>query len=372
MKSNKPALMERASFKSIVSSLIAILMGLVVGFIIILIANPSDALQGLSILLTGGFREGLSSIGQVIYLAVPIMMTGLSVSFAYKCGEFNIGVPGQYLVGCFTAVFIALRATFIPDNLVWIFAILGAGIAGALWALIPGILKAARNVNVVISGIMCNYVGMLLVIQGIKATIYNSTGAESYAVSKARSIPGFGLNQIFGDRVNLGIIIAILLCVLAWFIMNKTTFGYELKACGFNKDAARYAGMNEKKCIVLALMISGFFAGVGGALTYLCGTGKTLPITETLPNEGWNGIPVALLGFSNPIGCIFAALFIGYMNVGGNYMQALNIAIEVIDIIVAVIIYFASFTLFIKALLERYQRNKKRKAEMQNKGGKTE
>lgn len=147
MKSNKPALMERASFKSIVSSLLAILMGLVVGFIIILIANPSDALQGLSILLTGGFREGLSSIGQVIYLAVPIMMTGLSVSFAYKCGEFNIGVPGQYLVGSFTAVFIALRATFIPDNLVWIFAILGAGIAGALWALIPGILKAARNVT---------------------------------------------------------------------------------------------------------------------------------------------------------------------------------------------------------------------------------
>ena len=349
MKSNKPALMERASFKSIVSSLLAILMGLVVGFIIILIANPSDALQGLSILLTGGFREGLSSIGQVIYLAVPIMMTGLSVSFAYKCGEFNIGVPGQYLVGSFTAVFIALRATFIPDNLVWI-----------------------RNVNVVISGIMCNYIGMLLVIQGIKATIYNSTGAESYAVPSTRSIPGFGLNQIFGDRVNLGIIIAILLCILAWFIMNKTTFGYELKACGFNKDAARYAGMNEKKCIVLALVISGFFAGVGGALTYLCGTGKTLPITETLPNEGWNGIPVALLGFSNPIGCIFAALFIGYINVGGNYMQALNIAIEVIDIIVAVIIYFASFTLFIKALLERYQRNKKRKAEIQNEGGKTE
>lgn len=248
MKSNKPALMERASFKSIVSSLLAILMGLVVGFIIILIANPSDALQGLSILLTGGFREGLSSIGQVIYLAVPIMMTGLSVSFAYKCGEFNIGVPGQYLVGCFTAVFIALRATFIPDNLVWIFAILGAGIAGALWALIPGILKKfARNVNVVISGIMCNYIGMLLVIQGIKATIYNSTGAESYAVSKARSIPGFGLNQIFGDRVNLGIIIAILLCVLAWFIMNKTTFGYELKACGFNKDLDKICRYERKE-----------------------------------------------------------------------------------------------------------------------------
>lgn len=369
MKSNKPALMERAGFKSVISSLIAILMGLLVGFIIILIANPGEAFTGLTILLSGGFYRGMESLGQMIYLAVPIMMTGLSVSFAYKCGEFNIGVPGQYLVGCFTAVFIALKATFIPDSLVWIVAILGAGIAGAIWALIPGILKATRNVNVVISGIMCNYIGMLLVIQGIKATIYNSTGAESYAVPASRSIPNLGLKELFGGSpVNLGIFIAILLCILAWFIMNKTTFGYELKACGFNKDAAKYAGMNEKKCVIMALVISGFFAGVGGAIAYLSGTGKTLPITETLPNEGWNGIPVALLGFSNPIGCIFAALFIGYLNVGGNYMQALNIAVEVIDIIVAVIIYFASFTLFIKGLFDRYQRNKESKS--QNEGGK--
>jgi len=357
----KTPFLEKNSTQSIIASLISILFGLLFGFIIILIANPSQALQGLGILLTGGFQRGMTSLGQVLYLAVPIMMTGLSIAFAYKCGEFNIGVPGQYLVGCFAAVFIALKATFIPDSLVWIVAILGAGLAGAIWALIPGILKAYRNVNVVISGIMCNYIGMLLVIQGIKATIYNAAGAESYSVPKARSIPSFGLNKIFtGSNVNFGIIIAIALCVIAWVIMEKTTFGYELKACGFNKSAARYAGMNEKKCIILSVAIAGFFAGVGGAIAYLSGTGKTLPITETLPAEGFNGIPIALLGFSNPLGCIFAAIFIAYINVGGNYMQSLDIAIEVIDIIVASIIYFASFTLFIKLLLNSIAKSKKK------------
>lgn len=362
MKNKLITLFHKEGTKSVISSLIAIILGLIFGFIIILIANPSQALDGLNILLTGGFYQGMSSLGDVIYLAVPIMMTGLSVSFAYKCGEFNIGVPGQYLVGCFVAVFVGLKATFIPDSILWLVAILCAGIAGALWALIPGILKAFKNVNVVISGIMCNYIGMLLVIQGIKATIYNSTGAESYSVPASKAIPAFGLDKIFaGSDVNFGIVIAILLCILAWVIMNKTTFGYELKACGFNKDAAKYAGMNEKKCVIFSLMIAGFFAGVGGAIAYLSGTGKTLGITETLPNEGWNGIPVALLGFSNPIGCIFAALFIGYINVGGNFMQSLNIAVEVIDIIVAVIIYFASFTLFIKLIFEKMRQSKEKK-----------
>ena len=142
--------------------------------------------------------------------------------------------------------------------------------------------------------------------------------------------------------------------------MNKTTFGYELKACGYNPNAAKYAGMNEKKCIIMSMAIAGFFSGVGGAIAYLSGTGKTLAISEALPAEGFNGIPVALLGFNNPIGCIFAALFIGYINVGGNYMQSLNIAIEVIDIIVASIIYFSSFTLFIKMIFSKLK-NKKEK-----------
>lgn len=362
-KNKVVSLFKKEGSKSVISSLVAIGMGLIFGLIIILIANPGDALSGFKLLLTGGFYKGAKSLGQVFYLAVPIMMTGLSVAFAFKCGEFNIGTPGQYIVGAFTAVFVALKCTFIPDSILWIFCILAAGLAGALWAVIPGVLKAFKNVNVVISCIMCNYIGMLLVIEGIKATIYNPTGAESYAVPASKAIPTFGSDVLFPEsHINFGIVIAIGLCVLAYIIMNKTTFGYELKACGYNSDAAKYAGMNEKKCIILSMAIAGFFAGVGGAIAYMSGTGKTLPISEVLPNEGFNGIPVALLGFNNPIGVIFAALFIGYINVGGNYMQSLNIAIEVIDIIVAAIIYFSSFTLLIKMFLNK-RKSKKVKIE---------
>ncbi len=352
-------IMKKEGSKSFISSLIAIGLGLLFGFIIIVIANPSDAFEGLKLLLTGGFYRGAKSLGQVFYLAVPIMMTGLSVAFAFKCGEFNIGTPGQYIIGAFTAVFIALKCTFIPNSILWFVCIIAAGLAGALWAIIPGMLKAFRNVNVVISCIMCNYIGMLLVIEGVKATIYNPTGAESYPVPADKAIPAFGLDKIFPDsNINFGIVVAILLCIVAYIIMNKTTFGYELKACGYNSDGAKYAGMNEKKCIILSMAIAGFFAGVGGAIAFMSGTGKTLAISEVLPAEGFNGIPVALLGFNNPIGCIFAALFIGYINVGGNYMQSLDIAIEVIDIIIAAIIYFSSFTLFIKMIFNKRKSKK--------------
>lgn len=143
--------------------------------------------------------------------------------------------------------------------------------------------------------------------------------------------------------------------------MNKTTFGYELKATGYNPDASKYAGMNEKKSIVLSMVIAGFFAGLGGALVYMAGTGRTIGTAEVLAAEGFNGIPVALLGFNNPLGVIFAALFIAYINLGGNYVQAVHIAVEIIDVIVAAIIYFSSFTLFIRLILERRKGRKKDK-----------
>ncbi|MFV0394934.1 MAG: ABC transporter permease [Coprobacillaceae bacterium] len=349
----------RDALKSLLSSLIAIGCGLLFGLIIIFIANSDQALKGFSILLQGGFYKGIKSTGQVLYLAVPIMMTGLSVAFAFKCGLFNIGTPGQYIVGAFTAICIALNCDFIPNSVLWIVCLIAGGLAGALWAVIPGILKAYKNVNIVISCIMMNYIGMLLVIEGVKKFIYNPMGAESYSVPIAKAIPKAGLDVIFdGASINLGTIIAIGLCILAYIIMNKTTFGYELKACGYNSDASRYAGMNEKKCVILSMAIAGFFAGIGGAILYMSGTGATIATAESLAAEGFNGIPVALLGFNNPLGVIASAIFIAYINLGGNYMQSVNIAVEIIDIIVASIIYFSSFTLFIKLFLDR-RRSKK-------------
>lgn len=349
----------KAALNSFLSSVIAICFGLIFGLIIIIIASPSQALRAFSILLQGGFYRGIKSLGLVLYNSTPIMMTGLSVAFAFKCGLFNIGTPGQFIVGAFTAMFICLKCTFIPNSIVWLVAVIAAGIVGALWAVVPGILKAYKNVNVVISCIMMNYIGMLIVIELVKSTIYNSAGAESFAVPLERALPRCGLDKLFnGASVNIGVFIAIGLCILAYIILNKTTFGYELKACGYNPEASRYAGMSEKKCVVLSMAIAGFFAGVGGALTYLAGTGKTLSIVETLAPEGFNGIPVALLGFSNPLGVIASSLFISYINVGGNYMQSCNIAVEIIDIIIASIIYFSSFTLVIKEILARKQNKK--------------
>lgn len=344
--------------KPFVSSLIAICCGLIFGLIIMFLVIPNRALEGFSILLRGGFYRGIKSAGEVLYLSVPIMMTGLSVAFAFKCGLFNIGTPGQYIVGAFVSMFMAFNITFIPDSFRWLFAILMGGLAGALWATVPGILKAYCNVNEVISSIMMNYTGMLLIIEGVKQFMYNSAGGESYTISKSLAIPKLGLDKVFrGSSINAGTLIAIGVCIIAYIIMNKTTFGYELKATGYNLDASIYAGMNEKKSIILAMMIAGFFAGLGGGLVYLAGTGRTISTAEILAAEGFNGISVALLGFNNPLGVIFSSLFIAYINLGGNYVQAVHIAIEIIDIIVAAIIYFSSFTLFINlVLVKRYRR----------------
>ena len=254
------------SKQNLIASLLAILIGLLIGFIVILIANPSQAFRAMGIMMSGGFYKGLRSTGQVLYSAIPIMMTGLSVAFAFKCGNFNIGTTGQYTVGGFVALFLAntLYQT-VPDSLLWIICLIAAGLAGAIWALIPGILKAYRNVNIVISGIMFNYIGMYLVIEGVKAFIYDSAGARSQTSKIA--VPKMGLNHIFpGSDVNGGIIIAIALCIVAYIILNKTTFGYELKACGYNPEASRYAGMSEKKIVILSMVIAGFFSGIGGGL----------------------------------------------------------------------------------------------------------
>ena len=219
------------SKQNLIASLLAILIGLFIGFIVILIANPSQAFRGNGYYDVWGFYKGLRSTGQVLYSAIPIMMTGLSVAFAFKCGNFNIGTTGQYTVGGFVALFLAntLYQT-VPDSLLWIICLIAAGLAGAIWALIPGILKAYRNVNIVISGIMFNYIGMYLVIEGVKAFIYDSAGARSQTSKIA--VPKMGLNHYFPRTqiVNGGIIIAITLCIVAYIILNKTTFGYELKA----------------------------------------------------------------------------------------------------------------------------------------------
>ena len=345
------------------SSLLAVVFGLIFGLIILLFTSPAEAVKGIGIILLGGFADGLTGIGSVIYIATPIIMTGLSVGFAFKTGLFNIGAPGQFTMGAFIAVYIGIKWTFLPASIHWIVALLGAVIGGALWGMIPGILKAYRNVNEVIASIMMNYIGMYLVNFLIRTNIYDKLRNQTQTVEASANIPKAGLDKLFDSpNLNIGFLIAIFFVIVVYILIEKTAFGFELKACGMNQDASRYAGINAKKNIVLSMMIAGALSGIGGALLYLAGTGRYLQVLDILATEGFNGIPVALLGLSNPIGILCAALFIAHITVGGINLQLLDFVPEIIDIIIAAIIYCGAFSLIFKQIIE-YVMKKVRKEE---------
>lgn len=350
--------------KNASASLIAILAGLLAGFLILLFSKPESAFQGLLIILKGGFNNGMKGVGQVFYLATPLIMTGLSVGFAFKTGLFNIGAPGQLMVGGAVSVWVGCTWTFLPGGLHWVVGILAGMIAGGIWGLVPGIFKALLNVNEVISSIMMNYIGMYginFMIRG--SAIFDSTKNQTKNVAASAVIPKGGLDKIFYNltgkyvdvsSVNAGILVAIALAVVMYVLLNKTTFGYELRACGFNKNAARYAGISEKRTIVLSMVLAGALAGTAGALMYLApASGLHIHVAEVLSAQGFNGIPVALLGLSNPIGIIFSALFVAYISVGGTYLQSLKYMQEVIDIIIAMVIYFSAFSLLVRDLISQ-------------------
>lgn len=343
----------RGANTGILSSVFAIIVGLLFGFLILLISNPAQALGGLYAILFGATFNGMRSVGQILYFATPIILTGLSIGFAFKTGLFNIGTPGQLIVGAYGAVAIGvLYPSLGPIH--WVVALLASVVLGALWALLPGLLKAYANVNEVISAIMMNYIGMYLVNHLVASTIFDSSRNQSLPVARSAVIPSMGMKAIFpGSNVNGGFLIAVLAVIIIHIILNKTTFGYELKAVGHNRFASQYAGINEKRGIIFSMLIAGALAGLGGGLLYLAGTGKHIEVVDILAAEGFQGIPVALLGQSNPIGILFAGLFIGYITVGGFFMQLYDFVPEIIDIIVASIIYFSAFALIIRMFMER-------------------
>lgn len=356
-KKQKKPLLQKQGFTSFMGSVLAILCGLAVGFIVLLISNPANAVNGFISILTGAFSD-MKNLGQVFYSATPIILTGLSVGFANKTGLFNIGGPGQFVVGAYVAVLIGVKCTFIPGPLLWLACLAGAMLAGALWGFVPGFLKAVCNVNEVIACIMMNYIGMYGVNFLVVETIFDSQKNQSLPVAANANAPKLGMDQIFrsgasASSVNAGIFVAILAGIIIYFLIEKTKFGYELKACGYNRDAAKYAGINEKRSIILSMAIAGSLCALGGACLYLAGAGKGIEVVDTLAAEGFNGIPVALLGLNNPIGIIFAGLFMAYLNQGGFNMQLYGFAPQVIEIIIAVIIYFAAFSLLLRGLVSR-------------------
>lgn len=343
----------------ILSSFLAVAAGLLVGFIILFVVNPGNSFRGFLTIILGGFNEGTTSLGNTIFYGVPIVLTGLSVAFAFRTGLFNIGATGQLTIGAFVAVYIGIKWTFLGP-IHWIVAILGAMLAGAIWGSIPGLLKAYRNVHEVVSSIMLNYVAMYLNAMLIYAFIYDG---RSKALPPAESglIPTLGLDRIFADSdIHAGIFITILIVIIVHILLNKTTLGYELKSVGFNKDASKYAGINEKRNIILAMTISGAIAGTAGAMMYLI-SGSDYGPSETLLSEGFTGIAISLLGLNAPIGVLISGLFYGWLNQGGYYVQLDGYKPEIIDVVIGVIIYFSALSLFLQGFVKHYYKKKEEK-----------
>ena len=378
-KNNAPRLGAALSgVNSLLASLTCIVVGLVIGFVALLIlgwitlAQEGNAVSfsemlsktwnsGFKAILSGGFYKTANLMGMgvrsEILSAAPLVMTGLSVAFAFKTGLFNIGAAGQYTVGAYFALYCALML-----KLPWWVCLLAAAIGGAIWGAIPGIFKAYLNVNEVITAIMFNWIGLYgvntLIYQGGTGPMFNVNTTKTFTVQQTSPqslIPTFNVNV--GDKPyfspmflpTIGIFLAIGVAVIIWVVLNKTVFGFELKACGHNKNAAKYAGIDEKRNIVLSMTIAGALAGLGAGLFFLSGTKEWEPLVSTaLPAEGFNGISVALLASSDPIGCIFSAIFIAHITLGGGFMDASIFPGEVSDIISGVVIYLCAFSLLFR------------------------
>jgi len=343
--------------QSLLNSVYAILFGFLVGFLIMLIVNPSNALPGFGALLTAVFRSS-SGFGNVLFKAAPLILVGLSVGFAFKTGLFNIGASGQFMIGGVAALYVAnlLKLPVSIQFLHFPFAVLAAIIAGAIWGSIPGILKAFYNVSEVIATIMMNYIGMLLsMILVYNPRVYDSgiTGIKAYFPTA--HTPTFGLNEIGifkGSNLDISILIAVAVAIFIWIILNKSTLGYQLKAVGYSTDASKYAGINYKKNIIVSMCFAGGLAGLAAALNYLpikpdyfSGTTKIVPY-------GFDGISVAFIGQSNPIGIIFSGIFISYVKQGSLSMQLYGYDKEIANIVMSAIIYTIAISTFIGTYLQ--------------------
>lgn len=343
----------KLNFSSLTSALLAILLGLIFGFFVMLFAMPANALAGFRYIAFGGF----SRLGDVFYFATPILMTGLSVGFAFKMGLFNIGASGQYTMGMFFALYAGFMWD-LPNGIHWIAAVLAGMVGGMLWGFIPGFFKALLNVNEVITSIMFNYIGMYLVDMWVRgsSTMYNSTITRTNYLPQSAQIPSLGIT---GSNVNYGIVLAILIGIILHIVLQKTTFGYELKATGYNKHAAEYAGMKGKTNIIITMMIAGALSGLGGAFMILApsgipGSSMTYEPVNIIAANGFNGIAVALLGNSNPIGIIFSALFISHLQRGGTLTNLVGYKPEIIDVVIAIIIYFSAFAMIMNAAIGEF------------------
>ena len=366
MKKEKTSLIRSDGFQTLLSSLACILGGLIVGYIVLLIIEPSGAMGAITAVMKSFFRYPgpmmLKYFGQTLVRSVPLLMCALSVLFAYKVGMFNIGVAGQYVAGACGCLYAAL-AWKLPWLLCLLIGMVAAGILGA----IAGWLKTKCNVNVVISGIMLNWITLYLTNLTL-GTVKSPNSPYTLALqgnNPKALIPSMGLSKLFGNEksVTIAIPLAVIIAIVVWVILNKTKFGYELKATGNNYHAAKYAGMKENRNIILTMVIAGALAGMGAGLLFLTGIGDWETTIASVPAMGFNGIAVAFLGGLSPIGSILSAFFIQYITVGGGNVDLTVYCSQISSLISSLIIYLCAFVAFFKFFIQgRIRKSEEKKA----------
>ena len=373
MKKNN--LLRNSGVQSLLASLMCILVGLLAGYVALLIINAEGAGEAIGNIIKNFLyypkpAQQLKYLGNTLVKTAPLLMCSLSVLFANKTGLFNIGVAGQYVVGAGACLYMALAL-----QLPWWICLLGAIAAGALLGALSGFLKTKFNVNEVISCIMFNWISLYCV-NMLLTNVKESTSPYTEHVSKinpAALLPSMGLGKFFSKNqyVTIAIPLAILVAVAIWVLLEKTKLGYELKATGNNKNAAKYAGMKENRNIILTMAIAGGLAGMAAALLYLSGYEQWSCSQASVPGMGFNGIAAAFLGGLHPVGSIFSSFFIQHITAGGAYVDKTLYCAQVSDFISSLIIYLCGFVLFMKTAMNRGldKADEKRKAK-KNEGGK--
>ena len=374
MKGKRQPLLRNKGVQSLLAALLCILIGLIVGYIVLLIINPAGAWEAIKTIVENFLyyptaNARLRYLGNTLVKTAPLLMCSLSILFAYKVGLFNIGAAGQYVVGAGASLYCALAL-----KLPWFVCLIAAILAGAVLGAISGALKAYCNVNEVISCIMLNWISLYLV----NTLLTNvKEGASPYTIQLSTGnpgaiIPSLGLSALFGNNryVTIAIPLAVVMSVLIWVLLEKTKFGYELKATGFNKFAAKYCGMKEKRNIILTMAIAGALAGMGAGLLYLTGFEQWSTTQSSVPAMGFNGIAAAFLGGLNPIGAIFSSYFIQHITNGGAYVDKTMYSAQISDLISALIIYLCGFVLFFKVSMTGWldRREEKRRTKKDQSG----
>lgn len=356
MKQRTP-LLRKSGVQTLLASLLCILLGLLVGYLALLIIEPSGAWEAILGVLKNFMKypsgaARLKYLGSTLVKTAPLLLCSLSVLFAYKVGLFNIGVAGQYVLGTAASLGFALRL-----GLPWYVCLLAAVVAAALSGALCGVLRAYLNVNVVISGIMLNWISLYATNLILKPAM-DPTGKDTYRLMKEHKdsiLPTLGLDKLFNNNqyVTIAIPIAIIVAIVIWILLDKTKFGYELKATGNNLNAAKYCGMKENRNIILTMAIAAGLAGLGAGLYFLSDFEQWNVNSSSVPAMGFNGIAAAFLGGLHPIGAIFSSFFIQHITLGGGNVDLSHYCAQIADFISSLIIYLCGFVLFFKTVLNR-------------------